>query len=268
MRLLVRHATRYDYDAPQSWGLLQLRLRPKPHRHQRVIRWDLALEGARPEASFEDQHRNAVDLVSLEPGATRLSLVATGEVEVEDTAGVLGPHGGYCPLWLFERATPRTEAGEGCRALVEAVRGEERPLLRLHDLKHLVGERVRWTEGATDAGTTAEEALGAGRGVCQDQAQVFIACARLMGTPARYVAGYLLRDGAPEGEAAHAWAEAWLPDLGWVGFDPANGISPDARYVRVATGLDAAEAAPVSGARRGPPGGERLSVTVAVEEAQ
>lgn len=267
MRLHIRHVTTYDYDAPVGWGLQQLRLTPKASRSQRVLSWDVAVEGGRRELSFEDHNRNRVDLVSLDPDATRLVIAAEGEVEVDDTAGVLGPHGGFAPLWLFERTTARTKAGPGCRRLVQAVASEDRMLLRLHDLSAAVAEAVRWTDGAGDVGRGAEEAVAAGTGVCQDQAHVMVACARAMGVPARYVSGYLRLDGQDEAAATHAWAEAWLPDLGWVGFDVANQMSPDDRYVRLATGLDYAEAAPVSGTRRraGPgASAERLAVTVAV----
>ena len=95
--------------------------------------------------------------------------------------------------------------------------------------------------------TVAEEALGAGRGVCQDHAQIFVGCARMLGVPARYVSGYLMMNDRVEQEAGHAWAEAHVDGLGWVGFDVSNGISPDSRYVRVATGRDYREAAPLTG---------------------
>jgi transglutaminase-like putative cysteine protease len=261
-RLQVRHETVYAYEDPVPWGLLQLRLTPRSHRSQRVLTWNLHLEGAREEAAFEDQHRNAARLVSMEPGASRLSVTVEGEVEVTDTAGVIGPHGGFCPLWLFARPTPRTQAGPECTRLLSAVAQEPSALARLHALSAAVAQAVRWEHGTSTVTWTAEEALTAGRGVCQDQAHVFIACARALDIPARYVSGYLLMEQAQQ-DASHAWAEAWIPDLGWVGFDVANGISPDARYVRVATGLDYSEASPVSGARHGT-GGESLTVAVEV----
>lgn len=267
MRLLIRHVTTYDYGAPVGWGLAQLRLTPKASPTQRVLSWEVTAAGGRRELAFEDHHRNRVDLVSLDPGATRLVIEAGGEVEVDDAAGVVGAHGGFAPLWLFGRVTPRTRAGQGCRRLLQSLSGASEVLPRLHALSAAVAEAVAWTEGAGDVKDGAEEALAAGRGVCQDQAHVFIACARALGIPARYVSGYLLLDGGREAGASHAWAEAWVPDLGWVGFDAANRMCPDERYVRVATGLDYAEAAPVSGTRqRAGPGGaaERLAVTVAV----
>ncbi len=263
MRLRIRHLTTYDYGAPVGWGLAQLRLTPKAMRSQRVLSWEVSVDGGRRELAFEDHHRNRVDLVSFDPGATRLVIEARGEVEVDDAAGVHGAHGGFAPLWLFERVTPRTRAGPGCLRIVGSLPAEPATLARLHGLSAAVAEAVAWTEGAGDAGRGAEEALAAGTGVCQDQAHVFIACARAMGIPARYVSGYLRLDGRDEAPASHAWAEAWVPDLGWVGFDVANAVCPDDRYVRVATGLDYAEAAPESGTRQGT-GPESLVVSVEV----
>ena len=109
----------------------------------------------------------------------------------------------------------------------------------------------------------AEEAVAAGWGVCQDHAHIFIAAARSLDIPARYVSGYLMMNDRINQEATHAWAEAYVQNLGWVGFDVANAMCPDDRYVRVATGLDYGEAAPVSGTRRRA-GAERLAVTVEV----
>ena len=125
---------------------------------------------------------------------------------------------------------------------------------------------VAFEVGVTTPTHTAAEVLALGRGVCQDHAHVFIACARQMGVPARYVSGHLLRQDTEHQEAAHAWAEAWIEDLGWVGFDPANGVCPTERYVRVAAGLDYLGAAPVRGASYGG-GGERLAVRLAVRDA-
>jgi transglutaminase-like putative cysteine protease len=124
---------------------------------------------------------------------------------------------------------------------------------------------VEYETGVTDSLTKAEEALGAGHGVCQDHAHIFISACRVGGVPARYVTGYLLTDGVSDEEAHHAWAEAWVEGLGWVGFDVANNVCPTDRYVRLAAALDASYAAPIRGSRRGG-GEERLEVEVRVQE--
>ncbi len=125
-----------------------------------------------------------------------------------------------------------------------------------------IRSRIAYEIGATDAHTTAAEALADGKGVCQDHAHAMLSVVRSLGIPARYVTGYLVTDGDTPATASHAWAEALVPDLGWVGFDAANGKCPTDDYVRVATGLDAQGVVPVRGSRRG---GVAESMTVAVK---
>jgi transglutaminase-like putative cysteine protease len=124
---------------------------------------------------------------------------------------------------------------------------------------------LRFDVDATDTGTSAKEAFGLGHGVCQDFAHIFVAAVRHLGIPARYVSGYLCRGDTTKQGSGHAWAEALVPDLGWVGFDPANNLCPTDAYVRVAMGLDYLGAAPIRGARYGGTG-ERLTVKVDVTD--
>jgi transglutaminase-like putative cysteine protease len=165
---------------------------------------------------------------------------------------------------LYEQSTPSTKPGAGVTALTRGVEGET-PLERLHALSARIREAVTYEIGGSEPTWTTEEVIEAGKGVCQDHAHVFVACARRMGLPARYVSGYLMLDDRVDQDAMHAWAEAYIPDLGWVGFDVSNGISPDTRYVRVATGLDYKDAAPVTGTRQGG-AGETLSVDLSVAQ--
>ena len=121
---------------------------------------------------------------------------------------------------------------------------------------------IQFDTDPTHATTTAAEAFALKRGVCQDLTHIFIAAARSLGDPARYVGGYFRRDdGVTEQDAGHAWAEAFVPDLGWVAFDPANGICATDAHMRVAVGLDYLGAAPVRGTRYGG-AGETLAVGV------
>ncbi|MCC5972891.1 MAG: transglutaminase family protein [Rubellimicrobium sp.] len=265
MRLRISHLTTYDYDAPVPYGLQQVRLTPKSHPFQRVRDWTTTVTGGRKEVAFEDHHRNTVELISFAPGATRITILSEGEVDLTETHGMTGPHGGFAPLWLFQRVTALTRAGTACRRLIAQAQDQENDLARMHALMALVGEVLTYRPGESHVGSTAEEALATGYGVCQDHAHVLIACARSMGRPARYVSGYLMMEDRVLQEATHAWAEVYLDGLGWVGFDPANGICPDLRYVRVATALDYTEAAPTSGMRFGE-GAERMTVELAVQQ--
>jgi transglutaminase-like putative cysteine protease len=108
-------------------------------------------------------------------------------------------------------------------------------------------------------------ALDIGKAVCQDHTHIFMAAARLAGFPARYVSGYLMMNDQADQDASHAWAEVHVDDLGWVGFDVSNGISPDERYVRIAIGRDARDTSPISGFRRGS-ANEVLSVSLQVQQ--
>lgn len=268
MRLSVRHRTVYHYERPLSYGLQELRLTPKSRPGQTVLRWQTRIEGGTREADFDDQHMNHVTLLSFAGEGHEIVVTSEGEVETEDTHGVVGRHQGFAPLWLFLRQTELTRAGPLVRRLARGIppATPEDQIARLHDVSVRITAQVAYTTGRTGAGTTAETALEQGHGVCQDHAHIFISVARTLGVPARYVSGYLMLNDRVDQEASHAWAEAHVEGLGWVGFDVSNGISPDARYIRVATGLDYREAAPVSGLRFGDHGEESLAVAIQVQQ--
>jgi transglutaminase-like putative cysteine protease len=264
MRLSITHITRYSFEEPVFFGLQQLRKTPKSSHQQQVLTWETDVEGGKKELSFEDHHHNVVDLLSILPETRELVVTSRGELEIAETHGVVGAHLGPAPLWLYEQSTPSTKPGAGVTALTRGVEGDT-PLERLHALSARIREAVTYEIGGSEPTWTTEEVIEAGKGVCQDHAHVFVACARRMGLPARYVSGYLMLDDRVDQDAMHAWAEAHIPDLGWVGFDVSNGISPDTRYVRVATGLDYKDAAPVTGTRQGG-AGETLSVDLSVAQ--
>jgi transglutaminase-like putative cysteine protease len=266
MRLTIRHETTYTYETPVSYALQQIRLTPKDRAGQTIINWSTTIEGGTKQASYDDQHNNHVDLVLFEPGRSKIIVVSEGEVETSDNNGVVGSHGGYTPLWYFKRATPLTKPGAGIRKLIRDLDKDEEDIPRLHALSALIRSEVDYETGTTNSKTTAEEALESQSGVCQDHAHIFIAAARQIGYPARYVSGYLMMNDRVEQEATHAWAEAYVDGIGWVGFDVSNRISPDERYVRVATGLDYNEAMPIYGLRFGNANPEKMLVSLQVQQ--
>lgn len=248
MRLEISHKTDYRFGSPPQYGLQQVRLTPQSGSGQSIIDWALEFEGGTVQAEFSDQHGNIVHLVRLDEDCLRLSVESRGHVEIEDLAGIVGEHSGYAPLWLYRWETPLTLPQKGVRALLKSyVKREGDDIHWLHGLSAKIAETVRYEPGNTHVETTAEDALREGVGVCQDHAHIFISAAREAGLPARYVSGYLMMNDRVFQDATHAWAEAYVDGVGWTGFDVSNQISPDARYVRVATGLDYAEAAPISG---------------------
>ncbi|MCJ8509401.1 transglutaminase family protein [Rhizobium lemnae] len=263
MRLKISHTTEYLYEEPVAYALQRLRLHPQSSHVQTVLNWSLSVEGAKVEAGYNDQFGNRVDLVSIEGGEHTIRIIATGEVETIDRAGVLGPHHGFVPLWLYLRETERTKPGKLIKELARSVTGDSE-LAQMHAMMELIHANVEYKPGSSSSETTAEQALEAKAGVCQDHAHIFVSAARFLKLPARYVSGYLMMEDRIEQTATHAWAEVHIPGLGWVGFDAANKICPDERYVRIASGLCYSDAAPVSGMRIGS-AGENLTVTLSVE---
>lgn len=268
MLLSIRHTTTYDYDRPVPFALQRLRLIPRSGHGQTVRAWRTEVTGGEKQVRFADAFQNEVELVKVAPKTTRIEIVSEGEVETEDTAGVIGKHSGFTPLWLYQESTAATAPGNGIRQLAARLRDESAgvdDIALLHALSQQIAGQVPYTIGATDSSTTAEMALSAGEGVCQDHSHIMIAAARHLGYPARYVSGYLMMEGTERQDATHAWCEVWTATLGWIGFDVSNGISPDERYVRVAVGRDYADAAPVLGLRQGT-ASERLHVSLQVQQ--
>lgn len=265
MRLSIRHTTRYVFAEPVAHGVQRLRLTPKETQGQKILDWTMTYQGAREELSYDDQNHNHVTLVSVEGGVSEVVISCRGTVETEDHAGVIGRHAGHMPLWAFLGQTPLTRPGPRLRQLVASVERSDDKVEMLHRLSAVIHGAIAYETGATHVETTAEEAVVHGRGVCQDHAHTFIAAARMLDVPARYVSGYLMMDDRIHQEASHAWAEAWVEGLGWVGFDISNQISPDPRYVRVATGRDYRDAAPITGISFGA-ATEDLHVDLAVEQ--
>lgn len=266
MLLKIIHRTSYTYDGPAPYALQQLRLEPQSGASQTVKSWTVETEGAKEELSFNDHNDNKVSLISFEGSGSEVHIVCTGEVETEDSAGVIGKHKAALPLWYFSRATDLTRAGNNVKQLTKDLRVEfDDDVAMMHALSKRIIDAVEYETGHTDATSSAEDALKAGRGVCQDHAHIFISAARYLGFPARYVSGYLMMPDREHQDASHAWAEVHVPSLGWLGIDVSNQISPDEKYVRIATGLDYTEAAPVSGISFGDHA-ENMSVQIQVQQ--
>jgi transglutaminase-like putative cysteine protease len=268
MRLHISHETVYHYDAPAKSAIELLRLTPRNHDGQFVVRWRIDVsEDCRLQA-HEDAFGNITHSFTADGPLSELRVGVAGEVETQDTAGVIRGTLERFPPSLFLRETALTRIDAPIAEFADdAARAAGAPLGQLHALQSRIYESFTFDADPTHAATSAAEAFSIRRGVCQDYAHVFIAAARHLGLPARYIGGYLLRaDGRNVQDAGHAWAEAHVPDLGWVAFDPANGISTTDAHVRVAVGLDYLGAAPIRGTRIGG-AGETLAVSVRVDQA-
>ncbi|WP_028030509.1 transglutaminase family protein [Gemmobacter nectariphilus] len=267
MRLSVEHVTHYRYDQPVRAAVQSHRLQPSSCDGQRVIAWEVDVSGGVRGGGFRDGAGDWVQGWTVAGPVSDITVTVRGVVETTDMAGVLRGHRETVPAMAYLRETAPTWADSGLKALARSVTAPDR-LSLAHGLSAIVAEAIAYRPGSTDPHTTAAEALAQGEGVCQDHAHALIACARVREMPGRYVSGYLLADAdGKTHEAAHAWAELWVEGLGWVGFDPANRCCPDERYIRLGSGFDARDAAPIRGIARGP-GEETMDVTVAVQAVQ
>ncbi len=266
MRLSVKHVTRYSFGTPAR-GLVQThKLIPSTCASQNILSWTVTTGDAIRGAAFRDSAGDMVETISVRGPVDELIIEVTGEVETVDLFGVLRNHRESVPATTYLRPTrmirPDTALRDLSAAALEGL-DQDTALSRAHALARAVNEAIAYASGETEEMTTAAEALAGGRGVCQDHAHALIAVAHAADIPARYVAGYLHAGGDAMGESSHAWSELFVPGLGWVGFDAANRCCPDERYIRLCSGYDAQDAAPIRGIMNAGVE-EHLDVSVAV----
>ena len=270
MRIQISHETVYRYERPAGAVIQTLRLTPRNHDGQYVVDWRIDLSENCQLDQHEDAFGNITHVFTAEGPFEELRVLVEGEVETQDTDGLVRGAIERFPPSLFLRETPLTRIDA---AIADFARQTQRAagddtLKVLHALVERLHGEVTYDADPTHVATTAAEAFALKRGVCQDLTHILIAAARSLGFPARYIGGHFRRaDGITQQEAGHAWAEAFVPDLGWVAFDPANGVCATDAHVRVAVGLDYLGAAPVRGTRYGG-GGEALEVAVHVHQTR
>jgi transglutaminase-like putative cysteine protease len=269
MLIRVEHSTAYDYSEPLLASILYVRMTPLSGRTQAVETWKLSCPGLLADI-WHDQYGNLCHTLTVAEPVSELSIKVSGLVRTRETNGVVGVAPAELPLGLYLRETPHTVCAGSIRDLAAPFKSkaEQDQIEALHRVTLAIADAVEYRKGETHVHTTGAEALEQGSGVCQDHAHIFCAVARHLDIPARYVSGYLAQGAGHEAHAAsHAWAEAFVDHLGWVGFDPSARACPDESYIRTAVGLDYAEAGPVRGVRSGG-GVETMHVSVAFPSQQ
>jgi transglutaminase-like putative cysteine protease len=269
MRIRISHLTSYRYATPATSVIQRLRLTPRNHDGQYVARWRIDVSADCRLDQHEDAFGNITHTFTAEGPFNEVTVTAEGEVETRDTQGIVRGAVERFPPSLYLRETALTSPDADIAGFAAASReaAGDNPLKLLHLMLERLHDDMTYDTQSTYTATTAADAFALKRGVCQDLSHIFIASSRSLGIPARYVGGYFRRDdGVSEQHAGHAWAEAFVPELGWVAFDAANGLCATDAHVRVAVGLDYLGAAPLRGTRYGG-AGEALSVKVHVDQA-
>jgi transglutaminase-like putative cysteine protease len=266
MRLRIAHSTICDYDPPATGAIQVLRLTPRNHEGQYVVRWRIDVTPDARLAAHEDAFGNITHVFTVNGPLAELRIDVEGQVETQNTEGVLRGTVERFPSRLFLRDTALTQADPAITEFAQHVRHESngQTLAELHALLQHLHAAIAYDADAAQPAAGAARAFARKSATATDLGHIFIGAAHSLGIPARFVSGYFHKEDCVE-QSPHAWTEAHVADLGWVGFDPANGFCPTDSHVRVAVGLDALSAAPMRGARYGV-GGETLKVAVEVSQ--
>lgn len=256
MQLTIEHTTHYQYSEPLLYSIQQLRLTPQDGFGQKVKHWTILVNGQL--FQYQDAHGNVMHQVVVDSNHQELKIVAKGEVE---TGFAHDRQDSELPLQVYLRHTRLTDTSQQLVQFAQSLPAPKN-LQDLLAISRRIIRQVPYQKGSTEVYTTASEALATGKGVCQDHAHIFISLCRLLDVPARYVSGYLYTQDGHLLES-HAWADAWIEQLGWVSVDVSNCSHINGSHVRLATGLDYHDACPVSGIRVGG-GDEQMQAQVHV----
>ncbi|HTP49589.1 MAG TPA: class II glutamine amidotransferase [Anaeromyxobacteraceae bacterium] len=287
-RYRVVHRTVYRYREPVERSTHLFRLVPAHDRLQSLLSHELQVSVVGTHRDFEDVFGNQARRLEVDRSFSEMTIEARSRVEVLDTDPL-----SYRPLrqraqipvawmpWhqqvLQPFLLPPELAESELRELSEyamsfAVRNDFDLVDTLLDMNHSIFGEYGYTQGVTSVQTTPFEVYVSRRGVCQDFTNLFMCLARLLGVPARYVCGYIWtgpkNPNQRQAEASHAWAQVYLPEVGWKGFDPTNGILTQTEHIRVAVGRSHRDATPTSGTIFVGGFGETLEVDVKVEREE
>ncbi|HSS60206.1 MAG TPA: transglutaminase family protein [Candidatus Limnocylindrales bacterium] len=249
MKLEIVHSTRYRYSGPVAETVMEVRLRPMDGNGQRCLDFKLELSHGIKVRSYMDGFGNHVHYFNLVRPHAGLSVTSRSTVETG-----LGPDEdpGEELVQDFLRFRSPVKDVEGIRELAgrHAIADPSSPAEIEHQLDELtvtISREFTYDRKVTNVYSAVDDVLTLRAGVCQDFAHLFIAVARAMGVPARYVSGYIHFPGERESTASHAWAEAWVAGRGWMGFDATHPVRTTPHHVRLAVGRDYTDAAPTRG---------------------
>ena len=283
MNYFVRHLTKFSYKSEVSESIMETRMHPRSDQNQRCLTFQLSVMPRCRVFSYRDHHANHVHHFDIPGPHTQLVIVAESLVETQPPVDVPESlpkasweeldrqvaEGDFWEMLLpSEFATPTPALKELAEKL--DLRRRDDPLRVLHALNKQLFQHFDYKPKSTRADSPIDHALKNGAGVCQDFAHIMTTLLRTeLRIPCRYVSGYLFHGGGAhdrsEAAATHAWVEAFLPELGWVGFDPTNDLVAGSRHIRTAIGRDYADVPPTHGIFRGR---AKSELTVAVQVTQ
>lgn len=265
----ISHLTTFQYSAPVHESVMETWMQPRSEGNQRCMNFELVTYPKSKTMSYADYQGNVVHYFNIPRDHSRLMIAMESLVEVRsinpipaslssDSWEVLDQRGQA--IEFFDMLQPstfvqRTPLLEALAKEINLTRRDD-PLTVLRELNAAIYQTFDYVPNVTEVDSPIDDALGSRQGVCQDFAHIMTALVRGLGIPCRYVSGYLFHrkdvDDRSAPDATHAWVEAWLPGLNWVGFDPTNNvICDDGRHIRVGIGRDYADVPPTRGIFKG-----------------
>ncbi len=284
MQYAVRHITEFHYVEPVRESVMEVRLQPRTDAHQTCYTFELGVQPSARVNEYEDSLGNVVHYFDIPARHEALRLESRALVDVvkrESPPDTLSPDawqqldatvddGDFWEMLLPSRFARSTEILEEVTRQMNMTRRDD-PMTVLRELNYRIYSDFSYEPLTTHANSPIDDALTNRAGVCQDFAHIFIAIARKLRVPCRYVSGYLFHRSEDHDRSAqdssHAWAEAFLPDLDWIGFDPTNNLVAGERHITVALGRDYADVPPTRGVFKGV-GASELRVGVQVTPAR
>ncbi len=279
---IVDHHSVYTYSEPATGSVMAVYLQPLHEENQQLLSFDINIDPVAMPIPCNDSFGNRYHLFNIHRSHMYTTVHSRSVVKTSDSPNLpesLGPDAQEClqkihnstGFWNYLTNGKYTKPSQllsdfankhDLSSMLDPLQGLRKACNTLHEV-------FTYEPNSTSVESSIEQILTTGKGVCQDYSHVMIALARSWGIPSRYVSGYLFLEGAPGEQspqgASHAWAEFWLPEIGWIGFDPTNNSIVDHRHVRLARGRDYSDVSPTRGVLLG--GGDaRLEISVTIKE--
>jgi transglutaminase-like putative cysteine protease len=279
----IHHTTRFKYDRQISESIMEVRMQPRDDGSQRCLRFDLGVSPRAQVLNYRDRLGNIVHHFDVPRPHSQLAVTAQAVVQMSTAPAI--PEKLATDAWneldeiashddhMFDLMPSRfTEPTALLRLLARELNCESRhddPLTQLRELNSSINSAFDYSPQTTTVDSPIDHALEARKGVCQDFAHIMLALTReYLRIPCRYVSGYLFHrvedHDRSDPDATHAWIETFLPEIGWVGFDPTNNLIAGLRHIRVSVGRDYGDVPPTRGVFKGEAESE-LKVAVKVE---
>jgi transglutaminase-like putative cysteine protease len=260
----INHLTRYLYSEPVTNSAMEVRMQPRSDDYQVCTEFHIKVSPVARVLHYRDYFQNHINIFDIPGSHGKLAINTSSVAEVHSRPDL--PDHLNTDAWRLLRTenldpdcfdmlqsghftTPTDLTREFTRTL--PITRDADPLMLLKALNTGIYQSMDYDQSVTTVDSHIDVALEARRGVCQDFAHIMATITRELGIPCRYVSGYLFHreDGYDRSaeDATHAWVEAWLPTLGWVGFDPTNNLICGERHIGVCIGRDYADAAPTRG---------------------